>query len=456
MKIKVGNIDSLIETDNPQLIPLLSKKWSFFVPGYAYVPAYKKGHWDGRQKFVTSGGKFKSGLLEEILQDLKDIGCIPEIESESNTSKTFFKRKLGDFTLYDYQEAAVVEMLKSRRGLVVSPTGSGKTLIMASAVTAFPKSKIVILFDEIGILQQTYNAFVYDFGLKDIGICYGGNYIDDRVMLCTVQSIEKILYTHLDESEVLMVDEVHKFSSGEIAVAAIGSFKNAPYRFGFTATIPDDHIRYYTLLGAFGPKIHTKSTAELIEDGKLAKPDIQIITYEDGITENELDEDYKYIYQNYIVNSEKRNGVIFSLCAKIADGRSDAKVCILVQNLEHLEILKSKIPNCYSLEGANSIEERQQTIKDFIESGKPAFLIGTKVLQTGIDIKEITHFINARGLKDKIPTLQGLGRGLRKADGKSSVMVYDFWDDVPHLKKHSKERIKHYEKEGHKIQRIKL
>ena len=457
MKIRVGIIDSLLETDNPKILQVLSAKWAYHVKGYQYVPSYRSKRWDGKKRFVKPSGKFKSGLLNEILADLKKINCYPEIVREyPESEKLLFKRSIKNFKLYDYQEKAISEMLAKERAIVKSPTGSGKTLIMASTLTAFPKSKVVVLFDERSILTQTYDYLGKSCGFKDVGVCLGGDFKDGRIMLCMVQSIDKIFDNYINEAEVLMVDEVHKFSRGEVAVAAIESFPNAKYRFGFTATIPDDIISELTLKGAFGDIIETKSTQDLIADNKLAKPIIQVVDYTEQLTEQDLEDTYANLYDKYIVNSEKRNGMIFSLCAKIAEGNPEAKVCILVKNLAHLELLKNKIPNCYTLEGVNSNEERKQSIRSFLESDKAAFLIGTKVLQTGINIEEITHLINARGLKDKIPTLQGLGRGMRKSSKKSSVMVYDFMDDIPYLKEHSKARIKHYIDEGHEITKVKI
>jgi superfamily II DNA or RNA helicase len=130
------------------------------------------------------------------------------------------------------------------------------------------------------------------------------------------------------------------------------------------------------------------------------------------------------------------------------------RIIILVKNLEHLSNLKHLIPDAYTIEGVNDTGERYQTIKKFLKAKKTSVLIGTSVLQTGINIEEITHVINARGLKDKIPTIQGLGRGLRISEGKNHVFYYDFFDNVPYLDDHSKARIKHYTSEGHTIKRL--
>lgn len=457
MHIRVGIIDSLIETDNPKIIQVLSDKWAFHVNGYQYSTAYRKNHWDGKKRFVTNAGKFKTGLLKDILADLEKINCRPTIIKEYEARSGFvFESKIKEFTLYDYQEKAIYEALNQERAIIKSPTGSGKTLIIASLLTAFLDSKVTILFDERSILIQTFEYLTKKCGFKDVGLCLGGDYKYGRIMLCTLQSIEKIFETHLNDSEVLIVDEVHKFCRGEVSIAATQSFPNAVYRFGFTATIPDDLISQLTLRGSFGPTIETKTTQELISEDKLAKPLIQFIEYTDEVKPEDMDDTYANLYDKFIVNSEKRNKMIIDLAGKISAGNPKAKVCILVKNLAHLEALRKAIPNSYTLEGINSVSDRQKAIKGFLKSDKAAFLIGTKVLQTGINIEEITHLINARGLKDKIPTIQGLGRGMRKSKDKNSVMVYDFMDKIPYMEDHSKARIKHYKKEGHDISWIKL
>ena len=106
---------------------------------------------------------------------------------------------------------------------------------------------------------------------------------------------------------------------------------------------------------------------------------------------------------------------------------------------------------CEFLEGANSVGERYESISRFRGHVKGSILIGTRILQTGINIEEITHFINARGMRSEIATIQALGRALRVSDNKDKVYVYDFMDKEKYLDAHSRERIKHYKKEGHKV-----
>jgi superfamily II DNA or RNA helicase len=103
------------------------------------------------------------------------------------------------------------------------------------------------------------------------------------------------------------------------------------------------------------------------------------------------------------------------------------------------------------LEGCTSISDRYNAISKFRGCEESSIIIGTKILQTGVNIEEITHFINARGLKSEIATLQALGRALRKHESKSVVYVYDFLDKEKYLLQHSKSRKRHYEREGHTV-----
>lgn len=327
---------------------------------------------------------------------------------------------------------------------------SGKTLILAGLVKSLQPKKMVILFYEKGILNQTYKFLTEDCKLDNIGVNSGEGYIYGDVMLTTVQSIEKILDTHLYDAEVLMADEVHQLGNGDITVAAIQAFPNAYYRIGFTGTLQsesDIHPRL-TLEGAFGPEIKTRTTSELIEDGKLTKPIIQIIRNEPI----ESDLTYPEIYEDFIVNNVERNTKIKNIVDFIRKTKSGAKILILTKNLLHVSNLRNLIEDSYTIEGKDAISDRYNIISKFRDKYKSTVLIGTNVMQTGINIEEITHLINARGLKGEIPTIQGLGRALRVSENKEVVYIYDFYDNVKYLEDHSKSRINHYEEQGHEIE----
>jgi len=450
MRIVIGNLTSVLETDNPSILNALEDTYSFYIPGYQFSQAYKKRRWDGKKRYFTSTGKFRTGLLYRVIKDLEKIGATDiELENKPNQEEHYIP-PVGKFEYREYQEKAIYQCLKRKRAIVDSPTGSGKTLIMAGCIAALQHEKditAVVLFREKGILKQTYEFFKA-CGIRDLGYNSGEGYVPGKIMLSTVQSIERIIDTHL-QADLLMVDEAHQFCKGETTIAAVESFPNASYRLAFTATPPREIAKdinaRMVLEGAFGPVYTTRSAEDLIKDGSLAKPVIQVI---DNTPVSSVDEDLSYleVYDEYIVNCNLRNDKVKEIVSKVYQSNPKAKILILVKNLQHVENLQARIDNCYTIEGKDDIETRYDIIKSFVNDDKPATIVGTTVMQTGISIDEITHMINARGLSGEVPTLQGLGRGIRKADGKDTMYFYDFYDRIPYLEKHSKTRIQHYKR----------
>ena len=450
MKIVVGNLTSTLETDNPELLRTLNDKYSFSVPGYQYSPAYRSRRWDGKKRYFAANGKFKTGLLSRIVSDLSKIG-VDNIQWDNKPKEEEpLIPEVGNFKYREYQKLAIHRCLKKKRAIVDSPTGSGKTLIMAGCIASLQHKQditAVVLFREKGILNQTYEFFK-KCGIRDLGYNSGEGYVPGKVMLSTVQSIERIIDTHLHESELLMVDEAHQFCKGETTIAAVESFPNASYRLAFTATPPRESSKdinaRMVLEGAFGPVYTTRTAEDLIKDGALAKPIIQVV---DNTPVSAVPEDLSYleIYDEYIVNCDRRNDKIKEIVSKVYQSNPSAKILILVKNLQHIENLQGRIENCYTIEGKDDIDSRYDIINKFVKDDKPATIVGTNVMQTGISIDEISHMVNARGLSGEVPTLQGLGRGIRKAEGKDEMYFYDFYDRMPYLENHSKQRIHHYE-----------
>jgi len=452
MKLYINTLNSRIETDNPELLKALYDLYSFKVPGAEYSAAYKRRSWDGKQHFISRSGVFKTGLLHSLLDNLEKIECKPEIVYEEKIEISPQNWDIEGFTYYDYQKELIELALENQRGIVKSPTGSGKTLIMAGLVKALAGRKMVLLFNAKQLLTQTYDFLTETCGMDNIGLCFGEGYIYGDIMLCTVQSIEKILDTHLEETEVLMVDECHEFANGKTTLAALRSFPKALYRFGFTATPPRDSIPRYNLEGSLGSVWEVVNTSGLVDSGKLTKPVIQLI--DRPYNASGLDEDMGYldVYEEYIIYNEERNNLIKEIINDIRKKNRKSRILILTKSLDHGRTLEELCGGHIEfLEGANSVGERYNAISRFRGCPESSVLIGTKILQTGINIEEITHFINARGMKSEIATLQALGRALRKHSSKEEVYIYDFMDKEKYLRNHSIARKQHYQREGHSV-----
>jgi len=436
LKIIVKNVTSLLQTTNKELIKVLRKKYSAKIPGARYSRAYRKG-WDGSKYFVTEGGKFGTGLLPYILNDLDLADLKYELQDERDPVVDSHDIEVPTLQYRDYQRSLIELALERRQALIKAPTGAGKTIILAGILRALESRTGLIFFTQKTLLLQTYD-FLTKLGF-DVGVAFGDGVEIKPITLCTVQSIHKVLDSHLDQSEFIIFDEVHEFSKGKLSTKVVKSFPNAVYRFGMSATMPKEKMAKLNLVAYLGQEISEVDVSKLVDEGFLTPPVVQFLDLPEYRDHSLLDKTYMDIYDSHIINYDIRNDKIREICDSIEEG----KVLILVKNLKHLEILKGLIPHARTLEGKDDLMTRKRTIQNFVEE-KVSVLIGTKIMQTGVDIPEITHLINARGMKSEIATLQALGRALRIHKSKTKVYIYDFNDQVPYLKEHSKARKKAY------------
>lgn len=442
------HLKSCVKTDNPKLLKQLVEAFSVNIPGASYSRAYKIGAWKGRKNYINSKGEFHTGMLFEVLRVLKKANCLPNIIDHRSDVNCSYK-PIEHFTLYDYQEEAVKKCLKDKRLIVKAPTGSGKTLLSAALVNSLADHPGLIIFPSKALLKQTYDLF-QKCGIE-CGVCFGEGFIPHDIMLVTAQSIEKVLGTHLEEAKFLIFDEVHEFASGKVRQQITKSFPNAEYRIGLTATVPTDKYRKWNLMEGLGDVYEVRTIQELIEDGKLSKPIIQMISFNQEA--EDVNMPYIELYDQYISKNQKRNDLICFILQNIHHSRKASKTLVLCNSLSHMELLKERIPGAFSVEGKNSVSDRYDSIKEFLNSDH-GIIIGTKVMQTGINIDELTHMINARGMKSDIATLQALGRLVRK-DKDNIVYYYDIADkNIQYLEKHSNSRLKAYKKEKHDVRII--
>lgn len=446
MKIICKNIYSNLITTNLKLLKLLEKKYTFKIPNAFYASKNSRFRWDGSKKFFSPKGRFGTGLLPLIEKDLKSVGASYIVEKTEDPLLTNTEPLKG-ITLRDYQKEALDIVVKKRRGLIKAPTGSGKTAIIAAILNYFKGNMGVVFFTKKQILHQTYEA-LQALGVE-CGIVCGDSFDVQPLTLCTIQSVDKILDTHVKHAKVLIYDEVHEFSKGKLALASLKSFPNASVRVGFSATLPSEDTSRHSLLSFLGEVLVDIEALELVEQGYLARPDIKVIKAE---LPNEFDPStnvtYNEIYEECIVENDNRNRQIADVVEAVDKGR----ILILTKNLAHAHILKEMIPNSYQIEGKDSMSHRKKNIESFLSDGDKSVLIGTIILQTGVDIPAITHMVNARGMKSEIATIQAIGRALRKHKSKGDALIYDFFDDVIYLSKHSEERIKHYKSNKFKLE----
>jgi len=444
MKIVVTNIYAILETDDTELKKALSTKYKCRVPGYQYTPQYRRRSWDGYKQFFSPvTGKFRSGLLPLICKDLDYLEREYTVEDQ-RTKVSTLDTDIKTLTLRDYQKTLVKDVLDKKRCVLKAPTGSGKTVILAAILKALEGKTGLIFFNKKQLLHQTYK-FLTEHGL-DVGVAFGDGVDIKPITLCTIQSIDKVLSTHLKTSQFIIFDEIHEFAKGKLSEKVLKSFPEAYFRIGMTATPPSERYAFLNLISTLGLVVEEVTAENLIEEGHLTEPLIQITSLP-SLAEVRDGMPYPEVYNKYIIENESRNNAIADLATSILEKptKNPQKILILTKNLEHAKLLHKLIPGSYKLEGKDSLTDRESVLTKFRDSAESSVIIGTIIFQTGVDIPELTHLINARGLKSEIATLQALGRTLRKHKTKSKVFIYDYIDKAPYLEQHSVARVKSYQ-----------
>jgi len=387
-----------------------------------------------------------AGLAKEIFIFARDNKIKIEEFKDNRTHFDFQKKEWThdelrkffnpNFKYVEHQIRALQAMLNTNTGLCVLPTSAGKSSIF-SAFIRLSKLPTLILVNKVTLGLQIQENLIKD-GV-DCGICSGKGVKKGYCMVSTIQSVGKI--GDLSRYKSLVIDESHN--------ASASTFQNflsqygCPLKYGFSASPfrNGDYLGYAKIRQFMGSPIVKVESKELIENKVMAKPYIYII-------KNECKEDeyfdYQTAYSEEIVNSKKRNQIAVNICEKYGSG-----VLILVNLIEHGEILKEMIPGSEFIAGNTSIEDRMRHIKDFDEGRLPV-LIASTILQEGISITHMKALILQASGKSNIAILQKLGRGLRfKAGEKEQVSYYDYYDTAKFLSKHSKMRINLYKKAGY-------
>lgn len=367
------------------------------------------------------------------------------------------------FKLRYYQVDILREVLNRRSGIIASPTGSGKSLVIAG-ITKLMNVPTLILFDQVGLVHQTRREFIdYGFNPKDLGVVQASNNQPARITFATIQSREK-LYSFIELFKCIIVDECHTAQSKSFH--ELFAHSDAAYRFGLSATpwADDDPSQAARVMEFIGPIIYDKKgTRELIEEGFLAKEQIKFVTCDrakpgEVLWQTGGGRDYPALYRQEIVDNLYRNYLVAKLCAQ----HDREKIIVLFQDIKNghgqtlLDILKENFPkrSIKLLTGDNSNKEREDVIK-FFESNEDGIILASVIFNKGVNVKSVNIVINAAGGKGFIPTVQRLGRGLRKTDEKTDMIYYDFMDRnsrVFHAQ--SMRRMKIYQNKGHKVEKI--
>ena len=450
----------------------LADYFTFEVPGAKFMPTYKNKYWDGKIRlFNIQNGEIYVGLLDKIIQFCKDHEYTYEFKKNDyyglpfEVNPTISKEGVKDYVTSiskykprDYQVDGIYDALKHNRKLLISPTASGKSLMIYGIVRYFVErnQNTLIVVPTTSLVEQMYKDFA-DYGWDVGSYChkiYAGKErdTDAQVIITTWQSIYKLPRKYFERFSVVIGDEAHQFKSKSL-VSIMTKLGNAKYRYGFTGTLDGTQTHKWVLEGLFGPSYKIIKTDELMKKGHVATLDINVLLLKHPPNKFETFEDEI----QYIIGHDKRNNFIRNLALDLK-----GNTLILFARVEgHGEPL-------YNLINTNSIIERhvffvhggvatedRERIREITESENNAIIVASYgTFSTGINIKNLHNIIFASPSKSRIRNLQSIGRVLRKGSNKSKATLYDIADDISYKSRrnytlnHLIERIKVYNEEN--------
>ena len=433
--------------------------FTFEVPGAKFMPAYRSRFWDGKVRLYNGQTKkIYKGLVDYCIKFAEERGY--KVEKKYNDSD--IKETVDyDFNLpfkpRDYQVETFSRCINNERQLVLSPTASGKSLIIYMLTQHYKDEKVLIVVPTTSLVYQMKSDFESYNCKESIHTIMSGQEktTDDRIVISTWQSIYKMDPSYFDQFDVVVGDEAHLYKAKSLT-KIMEKLVNTKYRFGFTGTLDGSQTHKLVLEGLFGPVYQTVTTKKLIDDKHLADFKIQCITlkYNDNI--KKIAKDYKYQDEiDFLINYEPRNKFIST-----ATIMQKGNTLVLFHIIDHGKAIhdliltqKDKDRKLFFVYGGTDAETREQ-IRAIAETEDNSIIVASfGTFSTGVNIRNLHNIIFASPSKSKIRNLQSIGRGLRKSQTKEKARLIDISDDLTYKSKinytlkHFSERIKIYNEE---------
>lgn len=474
---KVNEVYVKVHCDRGEAMEL-SQYFTFFVPGYKFMPAFREKIWDGKIRlFNTQNHQIYYGLIPYIQKFCEEREYEFECDNTVDVAEEFsldeaeaFIDTLGlPFAPRDYQIKAFVYAIRNKRHMLLSPTASGKSLIIY-LITRYLNGKTLIIVPTISLVAQLFKDFK-DYGFDSdshVHQIFSGveKASKKSIIISTWQSIYKQPKEWFDQFNVVIGDEAHLFKAKSLTTI-MTNLTECGYRFGLTGTLDGTQTHRLVLEGLFGRVKQVTSTKELIDSGKLAQFKIKalILKHPDEVCK----QNKKYKYQeeiDYLVSLHERNRFIRNLTLSLK-----GNTLILYQFVEkHGKPLHQMISEVsedrplFFVHGSVGVEERE-LVREITEKENNAIIVASYgTFSTGINIRNLHNIIFASPSKSKIRTLQSIGRALRLGENKEKATLFDIADDITYQSRknftleHFIERMRIYneEKFEYKIYTINL
>ena len=454
----------------------ISEFFTFYVPGYKFMPAFRNRMWDGKIRLFSQKTKeIYFGLYPYVKAFAEErrytIVCGKGVDVDNKVNRDTVKHfcnSLGQkFETRDYQIDAVYYSLKRDRALLLSPTASGKSFIIYSLIRYYShlikeqtNYKCLLIVPTTSLVEQMYTDFEsYGWNVKkNCHRLYSGysNQTDKKVLISTWQSLYKLPKSYFEQFGCVFGDEAHLFKSKSLT-EIMTKLIDCKYRIGLTGTLDGAHTHKLVLEGLFGAVNKVTSTKKLIDKKQLSNLAVRCLILKHSEANAKMVASGKYQDEiDHLVSSKPRNNFIKNLALKIK-----GNTLILFQLVEKhgkglYELIKNKSGKdreVFFVYGGVDAEQREK-VREIAEKSNNAIIVASYgTFSTGINIRNLHNIIFASPSKSRIRNLQSIGRGLRLGDNKVNATLYDIADDLQYKSKenftlkHFQERINIYTEE---------
>jgi superfamily II DNA or RNA helicase len=448
----------------------ISNALKFELPYARHMPQYKLGRWDGTTTFFGLGGNGYLNHLDIILPILDECGVgVDDIEDLRQPHKLEFEKITENYwadkgkvwpaghpiagqpiVLRDYQLDAINGFMENPQGLQELATGAGKTIITATlSALCEPYGRTLVIVPNKGLVVQTEEDYV-NVGL-DAGVYFGDRKdLNKTHTICTWQSLnildkkskgvtdEEVLTLAelLDGVVCVIVDEVHMAKADVLKNLLSQNLANAPIRWGLTGTVPKEDINFHSILATIGPVVNRISAHTLQEKGVLSQCHVNIVQLMDFKEFRTYQEELKYL-----VTDTDRIDFISNLCKNIVN---TGNTLILVDRLDAGKQLAASIPNATFISGEVKLNDRKEHYDEIRDVDDKVIVATYGVAAVGLNIPRIFNLVLLEPGKSFVRVIQSIGRGIRKAEDKDSVEIWDITSAYKYSKRHLTERKKYY------------
>jgi len=456
----------------------LTNKFKYEVPYARYLPAVKLGRWDGKVGFFQLGGSTYINLLPEILEDLENHDWDIELEDlrEYPTSFGFepvYENTYSDILwpkghpaagksieLRDYQVSIINSFLENPQSIQEIATGAGKTIMTAALSERVEQyGRSIVIVPNKSLVTQTEKD--YRNMQLDVGVFYGDRKeFGHKHTICTWQSLNVLLKNtkrgsvditigeFLEDVVCVIVDEVHQAKADALKTLLTGVMSRVPMRWGLTGTIPKEQFEWQAIHVGLGPVINQVAASELQDRGVLARCNVNIVQLVDHAEHQNYQSELKYLLEE-----PGRLDTIANLAQSVNDS---GNTLILVDRISAGTALQERLPDSVFISGSTKAVDRQDHYDEVQEATNKIIIATYGVAAVGINIPRIFNLVLVEPGKSFVRVIQSIGRGIRKAEDKDHVEIYDITSTCRFAKRHLTKRKQFYKEANYPFQIEKL